>query len=140
MKITTMPGAIIDCPICHAKVKYSWLTGMLAPNLHFYAKGSNNILMRTEWGDRIRRLLDGGVSDFDLEVEVEMILKSLSDEQRLEFHLWNNVKCPKCNSEFPYSFKKNIRMRLSDELVVLIDESVLDADDGVSIIHVEVNC
>lgn len=56
--------------------------------------------------------------------------------ERSKYSLWSNVKCPHCHIEFPYRFRGNLALRLSDFSVVLVDGCQLDTDEGVFAVRV----
>lgn len=130
------PGRIIQCPSCHRDVKYSWLSGMTGPHLHFYASASSDVLIRTAWFPGIKELLQRGASDSTVLACIDELLVKLPGGSS-KYSVWNNVKCPHCLCEFPYRFKGNLKLRLEDSAVILIDGCQLDTDEGVFVVRVE---
>jgi hypothetical protein len=109
---------------------------MSGPHLHFYANESNDVLLRTAWFPQIKTLFDQGEPDTVVQAEIDMFMAGLPVVSAKKYSVWSNVKCPKCKNEFPYRFKGNLKLRLEDEAVILIDGSVLDADNGIFEIEV----
>lgn len=131
-------GRTTRCPSCGEEVRYSWLTGMCGPHLHFYANESNDVLLRTAWFPHIKAAFDQGDPDTIVEAEIDTFMASLPVVSAKKYSVWSNVKCPKCKNEFPYRFKGNLKLRLEDDAVILMDGSVLDTDDGIFEIEVRV--
>lgn len=131
------PGRVIQCPSCQRDVQYSWLSGMAGPHLHFYANTSNDVLVRAAWFSNIEKQLQQGVSDTSVLASIDELFAGLPGSSS-KYSVWNNVKCPHCLSEFPYRFKGNLKLRLEDSGVILIDGCQLDTDEGVFVVKVDV--
>lgn len=128
-------GRVTRCPSCSQDVSYSWLSGMAIPHVHFYANDTNDVLVRAEWSEKIESLLQAGAPDSSVLCAIDVLLAGIPDAQS-KYAVWNNVKCPHCRSEFPYRFKGNLKLRLEDSTVILIDGCQLDTDDGVFAVRV----
>jgi len=122
--------------MCKEAIRYSWLSGMSGPHVHLYAKESNDVVMREVWANRVNELIENGADDAEIIDEVKHLLDAISPSLKEKYHVWNNVKCPKCSFEFPYRFKGNLKLRLEDMQVLLIDGCVLDSDAGICIVDV----
>jgi hypothetical protein len=109
---------------------------MSGAHLHFYANDNNDVLLRTDWFAHIRDLLKQGVSDAVVLAEIDILLASLPPSSAKKYSVWSNVKCPRCKNEFPYRFKGNLKLRLEDSGIILIDGCVLDSDSGVFLVEV----
>jgi len=131
------PGRTTRCPSCSHEVRYSWLSGMSGSHLHFYANDSNDVLLRAGWFAHLNALVAQGVSDAVILAEIDILLASLPPASANKYSVWSNVKCPNCKNEFPYRFKKNLKLRLEDTGVILIEGCVLDSDNGVFLVEVE---
>lgn len=130
------PGRVTRCPSCHNEVLYSWLSGMAGPHLHFYANDNNDVLIRAAWFTNIEALLRQGASDPSVLAAIDALLKGVSGAPQ-KYAVWSNVKCPHCRNEFPYRFKGNLKLRLEDSAVILIDGCLLDTDEGVFAVCVD---
>lgn len=133
----SLPGRITRCPSCNCEIRYSWLSGMSGPHIHLYANDSNDVLIRTAWFSRIRTLMEKGAADPDVLDELGALMEGLSLPLSAKYSVWNNVKCPKCKVEFPYRFKGNLKVRLEDQEVILIDGCSVNSDSGFFIVNVE---
>ena len=129
------PGRITRCPNCDHEVAYSWLSGMAGPHLHFYAKDSNDVLVRAAWFGDVDALIQRGASEPSVLAAINALLKGLSDTPP-KYAVWSNVKCPRCRKEFPYRFNGNLKLRLEDSAVILVDGCQLDTDEGVFAVEV----
>lgn len=109
---------------------------MAGPHLHFYATNSNDVLVRAAWHTNVDLLFQQGAPDSSVLAAVDALLKGLPGAFS-KYSVWSNVKCPHCQSEFPYRFNGNLRLRLQDSDVILIDGCQLDSDGGVFIVEVE---
>lgn len=109
---------------------------MAGPHLHFYACDNNDVLIRAAWFQNIETLLRQGASDSSVLAAIDALLNGLSDAS-LKYSVWSNVKCPHCRSEFPYRFKGNLKLRVEDSAVILIDGCQLDTDEGVFVVAVD---
>lgn len=125
------------CPSCHGEIHYSWLSGMAGPNLHFYAKENNDVIVRSAWFSDIQAFVHKGAPDLSVLTEIDTLLSSVPDGAK--YSVWNNVKCPHCNFEFPYRFRENLRFRLEDPTVVLVDGCSLDTEEGVFVVEVDLS-
>ena len=97
------------------------------------------MLIRGSWVNQLQELLQGGATDSDVVDAINHLLKVMPSAVVAKYSIWNNVKCPKCGMEFPYRFRGNLKMRLDDQEVVLIDGCTIDSDDGVFVINVVLN-
>lgn len=129
-------GRTTRCPSCSHEVAYSWLSGMAGPHLHFYANDNNDVLVRAAWFAGVDALLQQGAAESSVLAAIDSLLKGLPNATS-EYAVWNNVKCPRCQNEFPYRFKGNLKLRLEDSAVILIDGCQLDTDEGVFVIEVD---
>jgi hypothetical protein len=132
-----LPGRIAKCPSCGHEVKYSWLSGMSGPHIHLYAVESNDVLIRKKWAECIESLFEKGLSDESVLSEIDTLLDGAGSLMKEKYSVASNVKCPVCKTEFPYRFKGNLKMRLDDQEVVLIDRCVIDSDSGIFVVEVE---
>lgn len=132
----TLPGRSLECPSCREKIRYSWLSGMSGPHIHLYAQGNNDVLIRVGWVDRINWLIQTGATDYEVINELDRLLEDVPSSAVSKYSVWNNVKCPNCDTEFPYRFKGNVKMRLSDQEIVLVDGCTIDSDEGIFVIDV----
>lgn len=130
-------GRTTQCPSCGEKVRYSWLTGMSGPHLHFYANESNDVLLRSAWFPKIKNLLDEGALDPVVQSEIDLLLATLPPAMTQKYSVWSNVKCPRCKSEFPYRFKGSLKLRLEDSTVILIEGCMLDLDENIFVVEVD---
>lgn len=130
------PGRVTQCPTCHHEVAFSWLSGMAGPHLHFYAKSSNDVLVRTAWFASIEAMLQQGAPDPKILDAIDLLLKRIPGAAS-KYAVWSNVKCPHCRSEFPYRFGGNLKLRLEDSAVILIEGCRLDTDAGVFTVDVD---
>jgi len=128
-------GRVTRCPSCHYEVLYSWLSGMAGPHLYFYANDNNDVLIRKAWFANIEVLLQKGTTDSLVLAAIDALLKGLPGALS-KYSVWSNVKCPCCRSEFPYRFKENLKLRLEDSAVILIDGCQLDTDEGVFAVEI----
>jgi hypothetical protein len=126
MTVKSLPARIIDCPTCGEKVKFTNISGMSGRHVHFYALDSNDIIMREEWSDKLEELISSKSSDAEIENYFSKELLRLRPEKR--YSIWANVKCPNCNTEFPYRFVGNLKARLQDLAIILIDGCEIDTD------------
>lgn len=109
---------------------------MSKPHVHFYANDNNDVLVRAKWFANIESLLQTDMPDpFVLSV-IDSLLKGIPEADS-KYSIWNNVKCPCCQNEFPYRFKGNLKLRLEDPAVILIDGCQLDTDEGVFSVEVD---
>ena len=106
--------------------------------MHFYATESNDVLIRTSLVDIVSEALKNGASDSVLTDQIDDLLKNMPSLTGAKYSVWSNVKCPKCRLEFPYRFTGNLKVRLSDQEVVLIDGCTVDSDEGIFLIEVSV--
>lgn len=111
---------------------------MSGPHIHLYANENNDVLIRAAWFSRIRALLEKGVTDSDMVDELDALMEGLSLPSSEKYFVWNNVKCPECKVEFPYRFKGNLKVRLEDQEVILIDGCLVNSDSGIFVVTVEV--
>lgn len=109
---------------------------MAGPHLHFYANDNNDVLVRAEWFANIEALLQQGVPDPSVLAAIDTLLQGLPGAAS-KYSVWSNVKCPRCRNEFPYRFKGNLKLRLEDPAVILIDGCQLDTDEGVFSVEVD---
>ncbi|MDQ0625876.1 hypothetical protein QFZ39_005151 [Paraburkholderia graminis] len=109
---------------------------MSGPHLHFYANDNNDVLVRAAWFANIEAQLQQGTPDSSILAAIDALLKGLPGASS-KYTVWSNVKCPHCRSEFPYRFKGNLKLRLEDSAVILIDGCQLDTDEGVFAVGVD---
>lgn len=109
---------------------------MAGQHLHFYANDSNDVLVRSDWFSKIDTQLQQGTPDASVLADIAILLAGVPGGAN-KYSVWSNIKCPKCNREFPYRFKGNLKMRLEDVGVVLVDGCELDSDEGVFAIEVD---
>lgn len=109
---------------------------MTAPNLHFYANENNDVLIRTAWFKSVEALFQQGIPDSSIHAAVDALLKTAPGPYG-KYSVWNNVKCPYCRKEFPYRFKENLKLRLRDNEVILINGCKIDNDEGLFEVEVE---
>lgn len=121
---------------CHEKIKFSWLTGMNAPVMYFYAEKNNDVLMRADWAQSVVTTIQSGASDLEVESLCKKFLSSSVSDENKKYAVWNNVKCPKCKTEFPYRFKGNLKIRLTEPEIILFDGCVVDSDQGLYVVDV----
>lgn len=105
--------------------------------MHFYAKDSNDVLLRAGWFAQIKTLMEQDTPDSVILAEIDILLATLPLSSAKKYSVWSNVKCPKCRNEFPYRFKENLKLRLEDTGVILIDGCVLDSDKGIFLVNIE---
>jgi hypothetical protein len=105
------------------------------PHLHFYANDNNDVLIRTAWFSGIDALLKQDAPDSSVLAAIGLLLNALPGAST-KYAVWSNVKCPHCRSEFPYRFKGNLKLRLEDPSVILIDGCEIDTDAGVFVVDV----
>ena len=108
---------------------------MARPQLHFYASDNSDVLVRAEWFENIEALLQKGVPEPLILADIDSLLKGLPGAAS-KYSVWSNVKCPRCRNEFPYRFNGNLKLRLEDPTVILIDGCQLDTDEGVFLVEV----
>jgi hypothetical protein len=130
-------GRVTAYPFCHYEILYAWLSGMGGPHLHFYANDNNDVLVRAAWYSDIEKLLrQDKLDDSFLLDKINTLLKGLPNTSS-KYSVWSNIKCPHCRNEFPYRFKGNLRLRLEDPVIILINGCQLDTDKGVFIVKVD---
>lgn|SRR5450830_235459 len=132
----TFIGRTLLCPSCGETIRYSWLSGMSGSHIHLYATENNDVVMREAWVIRINELMLQSVTDSEVIEEIGNLLDVISPSLSEKYAVWNNVKCPKCRVEFPYRWKGNLKLRLEDRQVVLIDGCTLDSDNGICIVDI----
>lgn len=130
-------GRTIKCPSCNQEVRYAWLSGMSGPHVHFYANDNNDVLLRNGWFVQLKAKIDQDAPDPIVLGEIDSLLASLPPSSSNKYSVWNNVKCPICKNEFPYRFKDNLKLRLEDTGIILIDGCKLDTDNGVFLVEVK---
>jgi hypothetical protein len=108
---------------------------MAGPHLHFYANDNNDVLVRAAWFADVEALLQRGSPESSVLAAIDALLKGLPGASS-KYDVWNNIKCPRCQNEFPYRFKGNLKLRLEDSAVILIDGCQLDTDEGVFAVEV----
>jgi hypothetical protein len=109
---------------------------MAGPHLHFYAKDSNDVVVRAAWFANIEAMLQQGAPDPAVLAAIDALLTGIPGAPS-KYAVWSNVKCPHCRNEFPYRFKGNLKLRLEDSAVILIDGCQLDTDTGVFTVGVD---
>jgi hypothetical protein len=108
---------------------------MAGPHLHFYVSDNNDVLVRATWFAGVDALLQQGAPESSVLAAIDSLLKGLPDAAS-KYAVWNNVKCQRCKNEFPYRFNGNLKLRLEDSAVILIDGCQLDTDEGVFVVEV----
>ena len=112
-----MPGKTRPCPNCKNSFKYTWLSGM-NQQIGVYSKNQSCLLLSKKLNSAIQELLQiQAVDDLDIGIKIEQLLSFYNPIYN--FSLWNNIKCPFCNYEFPYV--GGIQQRLTDFKVIIID-------------------
>jgi hypothetical protein len=130
------PGRVMQCPSCRHEVACTWLSGMAEPLVHFYANDNNDVLVRTAWFEPIEARFQQGTPDSSVLAAINCLLKVLPSAPS-KYAVWNYVKCPSCRREFPYWFKGNLKLRLQDPEVILLDGCKLDNDGDVFVVGVD---
>ncbi len=129
-------GRIVECMFCQEQIKFAVLSGMSLPLVYFYAASNNDVLMRADWALSVISTIESRASDLEIESLCEKFLASSVCDVNKNFAIWNNVKCPKCKVEFPYRFKGNLKLRLTDPAIILIDGCTVDSDQGTYVVDV----
>ncbi|AJC21057.1 hypothetical protein RO07_12375 [Pandoraea pulmonicola] len=109
---------------------------MSGPHLHFYATENNDVLVRTQWFQRIIELRKCGKDETEILAAIDNFLREIPGGIS-KYSLWSNVKCPHCGSEFSYRFRGDLGLRLDDMSVILIDGCRLDIDGEIFAINVD---
>ena len=119
-------GRIVECMFCQEQIKFAVLSGMSLPL----------VLMRADWALSVISTIESRASDLEIESLCEKFLASSVCDVNKNYAIWNNVKCPKCKVEFPYRFKGNLKLRLTDPAIILIDGCTVDSDQGTYVVDV----
>ena len=133
-KTVTRPGFIRECPVCGGKISFTFLNVQFGVMPFFYSDSGKSVLIRRSDAERLGGLLDalqkGKVNEATLQHETERLLASApSAPDGSRFALWANVKCPKCEYEFPYNAGvRSILRKLTDPKIPLIDGMHVIAD------------
>lgn len=129
-------GRVMQCPSCRHEVACSWLSGITGPHLHFYANDNNDVLLHTAWAKSTEILFQLGMPESSVLGAINALLMTLPGASS-KYAVWNYVKCPSCRREFPYWFKGNLKLRLEDPAVILVDGCQLDSDGEVFVVEVD---
>jgi endogenous inhibitor of DNA gyrase (YacG/DUF329 family) len=116
------------CPSCQKEVAFARLTGMSGPHVHFYANDSNDVLLRAAWFEEVSKALKSK-EESEIRGLIATLLETIPNGSS-KYSVSSNVKCPHCLKEFSYRYKNNLKLRLEDPVVVLIDQCRLDTDHG----------
>ncbi|WP_150671640.1 hypothetical protein [Pandoraea anhela] len=108
---------------------------MAEPQLHFYSNENNDVLVRKKCFENIDSLVKQGASEELVLNAIDVFLSEIPGAAQ-RYSLWSNAKCPCCKKEFPYRFKGDLKLRLEDFEIVLIDGCEIDTDDGVFLVEV----
>lgn len=141
-RIEIRSGWTRKCPNCKADISFTKLVNSVEMTPFFYSDGSNDVLFRTNDRNKIRELTAKGQPSVEqLASAWNEILKTAPPAPSGgKFSLWANIKCPFCKTEFPYNNGiHDLRVRLYDPHVVLIDGAVVVGDTAAESWQVSVN-
>ena len=126
----------LKCPCCGENIRYSLINNQQVPVPFFYAEKGNDVLLRKQDERRVERFYQNQNGAEPSEAALEALWNSILVEAPSapcggKFGLWSNVKCPSCGKEMPYNRGvRNVRLRIFEPKIVLIDGAVILGDSG----------
>ncbi len=133
------------CPYCSERICFTKFTNWQGPVPFFYSSSGKDLLLRRSDRERVDDLYksiedSSGPSIQELnQLWVDILSHAPKPPHGGEFTLWANVRCPHCNTEFPYNRGiKNDRVRIHEPAVIVVDGVTVVEDNGCYQVSVEV--
>ena len=133
------------CPYCAQSIRFTKFTNWQGPVPFFYSSSGIDLLMRRSDRARVDELYkstedSAGPSIQELKkLWLDILSHSPEPPHGGVFSLWANLSCPHCNTEFPYNRGiKDVRVRIHDPAVVVVDGVTVVEDSGCYRVSVQV--
>lgn len=124
------------CPDCGTEIRFTKFTNQQGPVPFFHSSRGKDLLLRRSDRERLDDLYKSigdspGPSIHELKLLWEDILSQApAPPHGGEFTLWANVRCPHCDTEFPYNRGvKNDSVRIHEPAIIVIDGTTVVEDD-----------
>lgn len=127
-------GWDMECPFCHANIRYTLINNQQPPVPFFYAELCNDVLLRKSDERMVNNLLSIASGEkASINTLENMWLSILQDAPDAphggKFGFWSNIKCPHCGKEIQYNQGiKDVWLRIFEPKIVLVDGSVIVGD------------
>jgi len=137
--VEVRPGWQVPCPLCGEPNRYTTYR-LDWPRPFFYESVACDVLLRNS--DE-RRVLNLEADHRPTDEELGRIWTVIAEQAPQApsggiFSLWANIHCPVCRREIPYNHGvRDMRVRLYDPYVVLMDGAHVVGDDEIYVMKVD---
>jgi hypothetical protein len=133
------------CPYCAEETRFTKFTNQQGPVPFFYSSSGKDLLLRRSDRERLDELYksigdSSGPSIQSLKHLWEDILNHAPEPPHGgQFTLWANVRCPHCDTEFPYNRGvKDDWLRIHEPAIIVIDGTTVVEDSRCYQVSVDV--